>query len=320
MDSNSNHVFSSIVKDALRLEAQAILDFAAAIPETFFNAINVLRAGNRIVCAGMGKSGHIASKVCATLVSTGTPSQFLHPAEALHGDLGLVLDSDVLLAFSNSGETEEIIRILPFFRDKQIPVVSIVGRALSTLGQASSVCISYHISREACPHNLAPTSSTTLSLAIGDAIAIALMKDREFTPIDFARFHPGGSLGRKLLGKVSDFLSPCAVIDINEDVLGVTKTLLKTKALIGAVVDRGSIVGAITLGDIVRTMSSEADDRIVSLGVPAALCMSRNPVTTPSTTLCSDADKMLVEKSVNSIIVLDLVGNPIGAYTLGSAL
>jgi arabinose-5-phosphate isomerase len=205
MSSFHSESLLTALREAIQLEAAALIDFSANIPQEMLQAVDLVntRGATRLVCTGMGKSGHIASKICATLVSTGTPSQFLHPAEALHGDLGMILPNDVILAFSNSGETEEIVRLLPFFRDNKIPVISIVGKNDSTLARFSEICISYSIEREACPHNLAPTSSTTLSLAIGDALAIGLMQNRSFSPIDFAKFHPGGSLGKKLLGGTS---------------------------------------------------------------------------------------------------------------------
>ena len=305
---------------AIQQEATALLDFSDSLPDSMLHAIELIndKSTTRLVCTGMGKSGHIASKVCSTLVSTGTPSQFLHPAEALHGDLGMVLPNDIILAFSNSGETEEIVRLLPFFRDNVIPVISIVGNSASTLARYSRVCISYNIEREACPHNLAPTSSTTLSLAIGDALAIGLMENRKFTPIDFARFHPGGSLGKKLLGRVADYLGPCPVVRPDDLVVNAAKTIIGSKALIGAVVDQQRVIGAITLGDIVRTLTSNQPDQNDFLGQTASSCMTKDPILVSSSSVCSEAESLMSEAGVNSLIVVNETGFPVGSYSLAS--
>jgi len=312
----------AILRTAIQQEAEALLAYSASIPDAMCQAVELVHSKqntSRLVCTGMGKSGHIASKVWATLISTGTPSQFLHPAEALHGDLGMILPNDIILAFSNSGETEEILRLLPFFRDNLNPVISIVGNASSTLAKFSDVCISYAIDKEACPHNLAPTTSTTLSLAIGDALAIGLMKNREFTPIDFAKFHPGGSLGKKLLGRVIDYLAPCPIVATNDLVLYVAKSILQNKALIAAVVENNMVVGAITLGDLVRSLSS-SDESGVGLGsTNAGQCMSRNPILINQSTICSNADQIMIEAAVNSLIVVDDIGLPIGSYSTSSS-
>lgn len=305
---------------AIQLEAAALLDFSESLPDSMLEAIGLIndKASARLVCTGMGKSGHIASKVCATLVSTGTPSQFLHPAEALHGDLGMVLPNDIIVAFSNSGETEEIVRLLPFFRDNAVPVISVVGNSSSTLARHSRVCISYSIEREACPHNLAPTSSTTLSLAIGDALAIGLMENRNFTPIDFARFHPGGSLGKKLLGRVADYLAPCPVIHPEDLVINAAKAIIGNKALIGAVVDQQRVVGAITLGDIVRIITSGPDGQHGFLDRTASSCMSKDPILVSASSVCSEAESLMSASGVNSLIVINERGLPVGSYSLSS--
>lgn len=317
----SNSRLNKILRTAIQLEAAALLDFSESLPDSMLKAIELINdnVATRLVCTGMGKSGHIASKVCATLVSTGTPSQFLHPAEALHGDLGMILPNDIIIAFSNSGETEEIVRLLPFFRDNAMPVISIVGNSSSTLGRHSRVCISYSIDREACPHNLAPTSSTTLSLAIGDALAIGLMENRNFTPIDFARFHPGGSLGKKLLGRVVDYLAPCPVIHPEDLIVNAAKAIISNKALIGAVVDQQRVIGAITLGDIVRTLTSSRDDQDHFLDVIAGSCMSKDPILVSASSVCSDAETLMSESGVNSLIVINETGFPVGSYNLSSS-
>jgi len=308
---------SFILSKAIQQEAEALLDFSAAIPDSMCQAVDLVHSkqhNSRLVCTGMGKSGHIASKVCATLISTGTPSQFLHPAEALHGDLGMILPNDILLAFSNSGETEEILRLLPFFRENSNPIVSIVGKKSSTLARFSDIAISYAIEKEACPHNLAPTTSTTLSLAIGDALAIGLMKNRSFTPIDFAKFHPGGSLGKKLLGRVGDYLDPCPIVSPDDSLLFVAKVIIKNKALIAAVVNIDRVVGAITLGDLVRSLSSRDEVDACFANIYANECMGCKPIFIDQATVCSDADIIMIETGVKSLIVVDQCGLPIGSY------
>ena len=296
-----------ITKDALLNESDAIKAFANDIPDSFLHAINLInsRTKGRVVCTGMGKSGHIAAKICATLVSTGTPSLFLHPAEAVHGDLGMVTAEDVVLAFSNSGETEEIVRILPFFQESGVPVISIVGKPKSTLGRNSSVSIAYTIESEACPHNLAPTTSTTLSLAIGDAIAIALMMNKSFEPIDFARFHPGGSLGRRLLLRVSDVMQGCPIADPDLNLFEVTKILIQAQAQICAVVSAENIlVGAVTYGDITRSLfGSENGEDLVKVKVKDI--MSKSPYTIDKDVKCAEADECIFASRVNSLIVTD---------------
>jgi arabinose-5-phosphate isomerase len=318
---NFKHL-ASILRDAIQQEAEALLDFSASIPDAMCKAVELVhrkQISSRLVCTGMGKSGHIASKVCATLISTGTPSQFLHPAEALHGDLGMILPNDIILAFSNSGETEEIVRLLPFFRDNLNQMISIVGNKNSTLAQFSDICISYAIEKEACPHNLAPTTSTTLSLAIGDALAIGLMNNRSFTPIDFAKFHPGGSLGKKLLGRVIDYLAPCPVVSPSDLLFCVAESIIKNKALIAAVVEGNKLVGAITLGDLVRSLSSSNELGQSLSNINAMQCMNTNPMFVNQSTVCSLADKIMTEASVNSLIVIDVNGFPVGSYSSASS-
>lgn len=322
VDQQDSARLSDILRDAIQQEAAALLEFSASIPVAMCKAVELVhskKSGTRLVCTGMGKSGHIASKICATLISTGTPSQFLHPAEALHGDLGMILPEDIILTFSNSGETEEIVRLIPFFKVNMNPIISIVGKKDSTLAQYSDIAIVYTIKREACPHNLAPTTSTTLSLAIGDALAIGLMKNRSFAPIDFARFHPGGSLGKKLLGRVIDYLSPCPIVKPSELLLDVAKTMIAQKSLIAAIVDDTNVVGAITLGDLVRSLSSSEKSNTGFANIAAGECMSRDPILVSHLAVCSEADQMMASTGVNSLIAVDESGRPVGSYSLSSS-
>ena len=196
-----------IAKEVFEIEAEAIRNLSENLDHNFSKAIKlILDIKGRCIISGMGKSGHIGAKIAATLASTGTPSFFMHPGEALHGDLGMITSEDVLIAISNSGETEELLKIIPAVKRRQIPLIAMSGNVKSTLAKQAEIFLNIAIKKEACPLQLAPMSSTTATLVMGDAIAAALMKARKFQPDDFALFHPGGSLGRKLLTKVKDLM------------------------------------------------------------------------------------------------------------------
>ena len=189
-----------------QLEARAIEELAGNLTSDFEHAVQaILKAKGKTIVCGMGKSGHIGKKIAATLASTGTPSFFLHPAEAFHGDLGMIGEEDILILISYSGETEEILRLIPHLKEREIPIVAMTGNNTSTLAKNANYTLNVKVSAEACPLSLAPTASTTATLVMGDAIAIALMEQRGFKPDDFARFHPGGTLGKRLLGKVKEY-------------------------------------------------------------------------------------------------------------------
>ncbi|EOJ2434479.1 SIS domain-containing protein, partial [Campylobacter jejuni] len=196
-----------IAKEVFATEAKAIEDLTLNLDENFSKVIELmLHTKGRCIVSGMGKSGHIGAKIAATLASTGTPSFFIHPGEALHGDLGMLTPDDVLIAISNSGETEEILKIIPAIKKRKIPLIAMCGKKNSTLVKQGDIFLNISVKEEACPLQLAPMSSTTATLVMGDALAAALMKARNFRPDDFALFHPGGSLGRKLLTRVSDLM------------------------------------------------------------------------------------------------------------------
>jgi arabinose-5-phosphate isomerase len=313
---NFKHL-ASILRDAIQQEAEALLDFSASIPDAMCKAVEMVHSkqkSSRLVCTGMGKSGHIASKVCATLISTGTPSQFLHPAEALHGDLGMILSNDIILAFSNSGETEEIVRILPFFKHNSNPVICVVGNSDSTLANSSDICISYDIKREACPHNLAPTSSTTLSLAIGDALAIGLMADRKFTPIDFARYHPGGSVGRMLITTVADIMrTPPPIVEMHQVLTEVIHRIITGKAGMVIVVNTSNdLVGIVTSGDIQRAFTLYHENFLM---LRASDIMTKSPITIHQSAMLSEAVSALKGKPISGLVVKDDQGKPVGILT-----
>ena len=197
--------FISKGRDVIRLECEALEQLTARIDQSFYAACKqILTCSGRVVLVGMGKSGHIGGKIAATLASTGTPAFFVHPGEASHGDLGMITPGDLLVAISSSGETPEILTILPIIKRMGIPLIAMTGRCDSALGEAADVCLDVGVEREACPHNLAPTASTTATLAMGDALAIAVLESRGFSRDDFARSHPGGVLGRRLILYVED--------------------------------------------------------------------------------------------------------------------
>ncbi|HBH78536.1 MAG TPA: D-arabinose 5-phosphate isomerase, partial [Nitrospira sp.] len=215
----------------LEIEARAVEALVSRLDERFVKAVDVLvRCKGKVVVSGMGKSGLIGQKIAATLASTGTSSFFLHPAEGVHGDLGMLARRDVLVAISNSGETQELLQLLPFVKRLGIPVISMTGRMSSTLSKNSDVALDVSVAEEACPMGLAPTASTTATLALGDALAVALLQKREFKAEDFARFHPGGSLGRRLLVKVKDLMHADPEIPIVQGTVGGMAAMLEMTA------------------------------------------------------------------------------------------
>jgi arabinose-5-phosphate isomerase len=290
----------------LKIEAQAINDVLARLDATFENAVDLLFAcKGRVVVTGMGKSGLVARKISATLSSTGTPSFFLHPAEAVHGDLGMLARGDMLLAVSYGGETEEIVRLLEAFKRLEMPLVTLTGNISSTLAEASDVVLDVSVQEEACSLNLAPTSSTTVAMAVGDALAVSLLDKRGFQPNDFAALHPAGRLGRKLL-RVEDLMHaggalprvspetkmPDVFHEMSAKKLGMTTV---TEA-------DGRLSGIITDGDLRRLMEVH---RGATLEMTAAQAMTSNPQTIAPHVLASEALNVMEKKKITSIVVVD---------------
>lgn len=290
----------------LKIEAQAIQDVLARLDKSFEKAVDVLFAcKGRVVVAGMGKSGLIARKISATFSSTGTPSFFLHPAEALHGDLGMLARGDALLAVSYGGETEEIIRLLEALKRLEMPIVTLTGNTHSTLAGASDVVLDVSVREEACSLNLAPTASTTVAMAIGDALAISLLERRGFRHDDFAALHPAGRLGQKLLrvehlmhsGEALPRVSlqtpmPEAFHEMSKKGLGMT-TVLK---------DDGQVAGILTDGDLRRLMEKH---RGATLEMTAGACMTTNPQTIGPHVLASEALNVMEKRKITSLVVVD---------------
>ncbi|MEK7349569.1 MAG: KpsF/GutQ family sugar-phosphate isomerase, partial [Nitrospirota bacterium] len=288
------------------IEARAVQALIQRLDGGFSDAVDLLYAcKGKVVISGMGKSGLIGQKIAATMASTGTPSFFLHPAEGLHGDLGMLARKDVLIAISNSGETQEILQLLPFMERMGIPVLSIVGRMSSTLAKNSSVALDVSVAEEACPMGLAPTASTTATLAMGDALAVALLEKRGFKEQDFAQFHPGGTLGRRLLVKVRDVMHRGQdVPQVRETVLGSVAILEMSAKKLGmtTVVDRaGTLAGVITDGDLRRFLQQGGDFSKVTAGSLA----SRHPKLIGPDELAAKAVEMMERYGITTLVVAD---------------
>jgi arabinose-5-phosphate isomerase len=289
---------------ALKIEAEAVSRLAERIGTEFVRACEIILAcRGRVIVSGIGKSGHIASKIAATLSSTGTPAFFLHPAEASHGDLGMVTSADVFVALSNSGATEELMRIVPLIKRLGSPLVAMTGDAKSPLALLADAHLDAGVAHEACPLNLAPTASTTAALALGDALAVALLEARGFGPQDFARSHPGGALGRKLLTLVCDVMRPREALPIVTDDAPLSAAVLEiTRRRMGmtAVEDaRGALVGIFTDGDLRRVF--ERGEDIHNLSVHQA--MTRTPLTIHERALAVEAVRLMEERRVSVLLV-----------------
>lgn len=297
----------------LKIEAEAIAALSRRLDSSFTNAIRILsECRGRIIVTGMGKGGLIGQKISATLSSTGTPSVFLHSAEAIHGDLGMVTSSDVVLAISNSGETEEVVKLLPLIKKIGVKLISLTGAVNSTLAKHSDVVLDVYVKKEACPLGLAPTASTTAALAIGDAIAVCLLKKKGFRAEDFAFYHPGGALGKKLLLRVEDIMRKGGSNPVVKEDMLVKDALFKiTEARAGAasVVDpSGRLSGIFTDGDLRRHV--ESDENLIRKKVREV--MTRRPVTISKDRLASEALRILKEKRIDEIPVVDGKMRPIG--------
>ena len=303
-----------LARNTFEIEAAAVLNLADRVGDEFVQAVGLMVAcPGRIVVMGMGKSGHIGRKIAATLASTGTPALFVHPAEASHGDLGMIQPHDVVLAISNSGESEELVAILPVLGRLGVALIAITGGVQSTLGKQARVVLDSSVEREACPLNLAPTASTTAQLALGDALAVALLDARGFREEDFARSHPGGALGRKLLTHVSDVMrSGDAVPQVLAD-SSFTDLMreMSAKGLGAAAVVDGTqrVLGIFTDGDLRRLVEKGADLR----GLSAADVMHARPRTVPVRALAVEAVALMEQYRINSVLVVDDAGALCGA-------
>ncbi|MFH1798525.1 MAG: KpsF/GutQ family sugar-phosphate isomerase [Candidatus Omnitrophota bacterium] len=303
----------SSAKKVLINESKAIAKLVEKLDVQFERVVDLLAKNKgRVIITGMGKPGFIAQKVSATMSSTGTPSLYLHPAEALHGDLGRVTKDDVIIAFSNSGETEEIIRLIPIIKKIGVKLIAVTGKKKSTLAANSDFVIDSSVDSEACPMGLAPTTSTTAMLALGDALAIALLERKNFQPKDFALFHPGGALGKRLLLKVQDIMRiklNTPIVKENTRIKDVLLIITKMRAGSASVVDsKGVLTGIFTDGDLRRHFEKGRD----LLSCKVGDVMTKAPVTITQDRLAAEAFEILRAKKIDEIPVVDKKGHPIG--------
>ncbi len=308
-------------KRTIELELETVRHLLDHLDDRFIRACDLmLHCRGRVIVTGMGKSGHIGRKIAATLASTGTPAFFVHPAEASHGDLGMFTSNDVVLALSNSGETAEVITILPLIKRMNAPLISITARPESTLAQTADISLHVQVDREACPLGLAPTSSTTAQLVLGDALAIALLEARGFSAEDFAFSHPGGALGRRLLLLVDDIMHTGDDIPIVQADTSVRDALLEvTRKRLGmtTVTDSdGRLLGVFTDGDLRRTLDQEIDLK----QTPITAVMTAQCTTTRSGILAAEALQVMQSKQINALIVVDDDQHPIGALNMHDLL
>lgn len=314
---------SEIIKRAtecLQCEAAAIKALIPRLDDTFLRAVQLIRdCKGKIVVTGVGKSGHIGSKIAATLASTGTPAFFLNPLDAYHGDLGMLSEDDLVLAISYSGATEELLRFLPLIQAKRITIIGMSGNPSSLLAKYSQVHLDISVEREADPLNLVPTSSTTVTLALGDALACALIEAAHFQPSDFAMLHPGGDLGRKLLAKVEDvmFTDNLPLVAPSTTMAEAIEIVTNGKLGVGVVVDNEQLVGIITDGDIRRAMQRLGQAFFTT---PVADIMSRNPKTISKNAKIVEAGETMNHYSIHSLVVLDDASHVVGVIDSFSCL
>ncbi len=312
------------VRRVLRIEAQAIERLGQQLGSEVLQAVQTIQGlgarGGRLVVMGMGKSGHIARKLAATFASTGTPALFVHPAEAKHGDLGMIQPQDLVLAISHSGETEELCDVLPHIKRMGIPLLTITGRPDSRLARLSDIHLDASVVEEACPLNLAPTASTTAALALGDALAIAVLEASGFSADDFARSHPGGSLGRRLLVRVADVMRQGHQVPTVEETASLSQTLIEmTGKRLGmtCVVDvQGCLVGIFTDGDLRRVLEKQ----MLQAQTGVKEIMTKEVKTISSESLATEAARLMDERRINHLVVVDERHHPIGVLGLHDLL
>jgi arabinose-5-phosphate isomerase len=313
--------FKQLAKNVINIEQQAIAELLQYIDDNFELACQLMYdCKGRVIVIGMGKSGHIAGKIAATLASTGTPAFFVHPGEASHGDLGMITNDDVVLTISNSGETGEVLAIMPVIKRIGAKLISMTGNTESTLAKLADTHICIKISIEACPLGLAPTSSTTAALVMGDALAVALLNARGFTANDFALSHPGGSLGKRLLLRLDDIMHKEDRIPIIlENALikdALVEMSLKGLGMTAIVNSHQQIVGLFTDGDLRRILDAKIDihhDTITTV-------MTKNPSTVKADMLAAEALKVMEDKKINGLIIVDSTNKPIGAMNMHDLL
>ena len=308
-------------KRTISLEAEAVSDLIPHLDKNFDRACElILKCPGRVIITGMGKSGHIGCKIAATLASTGTPSFFVHPGEASHGDLGMITSKDVVIALSNSGETTEVVTLIPLLKRMNTPLISITANPVSTLSEAGDANLHIGVEKEACPLGLAPTSSTTAQLVLGDALAIALLEERGFSSDDFAFSHPGGSLGRRLLLKVNDIMhkdedipSVLSGSSLREALLEVTQKRLGMTAVVSPA---NKLLGIFTDGDLRRALDQDVPPHEITIDQ----VMTANCTTVTRDILAAECLQIMEDKKINALVVTDEQNHPVGALNMHDLL
>lgn len=316
-----SNTFCETARRVLDIEANAITGLKTYINQDFNDACQLIFDNSgRVIVSGMGKSGHIGNKIAATLASTGTPAFFVHPGEASHGDLGMITQADVVLALSNSGETEEILKLLPVLKRLGVRIIAITGNAESTLAKLADIHLSARVEQEACPLGLAPTASTTAALALGDAIAVALLEARGFSANDFALSHPGGSLGRRLLLRISDVMHQGAEVPLVNEQATISAALLEVSrkglGMTGVLNAQGQLAGIFTDGDLRRILDQRMDIHQALI----ATVMTRNCITVRAEMLAAEALKIMEQKKINALMVVTADRQPVGALNMHDLL
>ncbi|AMB79953.1 MULTISPECIES: KpsF/GutQ family sugar-phosphate isomerase [Pseudomonas] len=307
-----NHL--AIAKEALIAQAQAVTQMADRLNGEFQSAVELLLGckGRTVVC-GMGKSGLIGQKMVATFASTGTPSFFLHPAEAFHGDLGMLKPIDVLILISYSGETEELIKLIPSLKSFGNKIIAMTGNGKSTLAKHADIWLDISVEREVCPNNLAPTTSTLATMAMGDALAVAIIEAIQFKPMDFARYHPGGSLGRKLLTRVSDVMhSPAPIVSPATSFHDCLLVMTESRMGLTVVLDQGVLVGIVTDGDLRRALLQNQG----VTGSNVDQFMTRNPHTIREESQLSEAEAYMIDNKIRALAVTNHANEIVGVVEI----
>ena len=313
----SSASYEQLGREVIQIEAETLQTLAKRVDGQFAEACRlILACTGRVIVTGMGKSGHIGGKIAATLASTGTPSFFVHPGEASHGDVGMITTPDIVLAISNSGETGEILTILPIIKRMGVKLIALTGGLQSSLARQADAVLNAGVEKEACPHNLAPTASTTAALAIGDALAVALLKSRGFTREDFARAHPAGSLGRRLLLYVSDIMHTGTAIPQVAEGASLREALLemtgKGLGMTGVVDHQGRLVGIFTDGDLRRGLNRSVD----VYNAKITEVMTQNPKTTRADRLAAETVQLMRSLKINGLFVVDENNRVLGALNM----
>lgn len=308
---NTSEQILTIAQDSISVEIESLLRMQKSLDQSFCKAIELIQQSNgRLIVLGMGKSGIIGKKISATFSSTGTASYFVHPGEAFHGDLGMIKDGDVVLMISYSGETEELVRLIPFLQHQKNIIIALTGNLSSTLSKHADVTLDISVEREACSINLAPTSSTTATLVMGDALAVTLAKLKNFQPEDFAKFHPGGNIGKILLTTAVDVMTTDNLpqIPANAPFRDILESISSANLGLTVVTEYGLVAGIITDGDIRRTIEKHGSTH----NLHAADIMSRSPKTIGPETKVTDAEKRMIEHRINALLVTNGQKNLIG--------